>query len=182
MASKKTSKGKSGFFGVRVKPFGNFGVEFSDVGRRWWLGTYPTTDDVARAYDMAVWCAGQRNKDLNFPEVEARAVAEWLVLHGVRMEEMSVKKAKKRPAVVLAPGESNQAAMARFVREHPQYVQAKMKHYWKGVKKEDEAGPSTVILMESSDEDWGGPDEEDEGCDGTDKDEFLEQFHSSNEE
>ncbi|XBI06974.1 hypothetical protein VPH35_134936 [Triticum aestivum] len=194
MAPKKTPKGKSVFFDVRAKPSGNFGVDFSDVGRRWWLGTYPTADEAARAYNMAVWRAGRPKTDLNFPEVESQAVAELLVPQGIRMEEMPVKKAKKRPAVVVAPGESDEAAMARFAREHPQYVQAELEHYWKrdveakkkGVKKEDEAGPSTVIPIESSDEDWGDSEEEEEeeeeGCDDPTKDEFWEQFRSSDDE
>ncbi|XBI12673.1 hypothetical protein VPH35_139511 [Triticum aestivum] len=118
MAPKKTQKGKSGFFGVRAKPSGNFGVEFSDAGRRWWLDTYPTSDEAARAYDVAVWRAEQPKTDLNFPEIETRAVAEWLVLQGIRMEEMPVKK--KRPAVVLTPDECDEAGMARFAREHPE--------------------------------------------------------------
>ncbi|KAI5005680.1 hypothetical protein ZWY2020_032923 [Hordeum vulgare] len=119
MAPKKTSKGKSGFFSVRVKPSGNFGVEFTNVGRHWWLGTYPTTDEATRAYDT----------DLNFPEIEPRAVAECLVPQGIRMEEMPMKKEKKRPVVVVAPGKSDEATMARFAREHPQYVQAELEHY-----------------------------------------------------
>ena len=113
MAPKKTPKGKSGFFGMRAKPSGNFGLEFSNAGQRWWLGTYPTANEAARAYDVAVWRAGRPKTDLNFPEVESQAVAEWLVPQGIRMEEMP---AKKRPAVVVAPGESDEAAMAWFAR------------------------------------------------------------------
>ena len=78
--------------------------------------------------------------------------------------------------------------MARFAREHPEYVQAELEHYWKcdveakkkGVKKEDEAGPSTVIPIESSsEEDWADFSEEEEGCDDPTKEEFWAQFRSS---
>ncbi|KAI4972008.1 hypothetical protein ZWY2020_002933 [Hordeum vulgare] len=180
MASKKTPNGKSGFFSMRVKPSGNFRVEFADVGRRWWLGTYPTADEAAPAYDMAVWRARRPKTGLNFPEVDSQAMEEWLVPQGIRMKELSGKKVKKGPAVVVAPGESDEAAMAQFAQEHPQYVQAELEQYWKqdvdaknkGVKKEDEDGPSTVIPIESSDEDWGDSEEEDEGCDDPTKDEF----------
>ncbi|KAE8793515.1 AP2-containing protein [Hordeum vulgare] len=109
----------------------NFAVEFSDAGRRWWLGTYPTSDEAAGAYDVAVWRARRLKTDLNFLEVESQAVAEWLVPQGIRMEEMPAKKAKKRPAVVVAPGKSDEAAMARFAPEHLQYVQAELEHNWK---------------------------------------------------
>ena len=50
------------------------------------------------------------------------------------------------------------------------------------MKKEDEAGPSTVIPIESSDEDWDDTEEEDEGCDDPTKDEFWEQFRNSDDE
>uniref|UniRef100_R7WEL2 Uncharacterized protein n=1 Tax=Aegilops tauschii TaxID=37682 RepID=R7WEL2_AEGTA len=38
---------------------------------------------------------------------------------------------KKRPTVVVTPDESDEAAMARFAREHPEYVQAEQEFYWK---------------------------------------------------
>nr|XP_040256571.1 ethylene-responsive transcription factor ERF105-like [Aegilops tauschii subsp. strangulata] len=127
------------------KPSGNFGVEFSDAGRRWWLGTYPTADEAARAYDVAVWRAVRPKTDLNFPEIETRAVAEWLVPQGIRMEEMAAKK-KKRPA--------------EFYLKHDAEEKKKEK-----VKKEDEAGPSTAIPIELSSEDeefWGLSDDSEE--------------------
>jgi hypothetical protein len=39
-----------------------------------------------------------------------------------------------------------------------------------------------VIPIESSSEDWGDSEEEEEGCDDPDKDEFWEQFRSSHNE
>ena len=80
--------------------------------------------------------------------------------------------------------------MARFASEHPEYVQVEREFFWKweakhkmkGVKKEDEAGPSTVIPIESSDEDRDDSEEEDEECDDPTKDEFWEQFCSSDNE
>ncbi|XBH76728.1 hypothetical protein VPH35_103321 [Triticum aestivum] len=109
MAPKKTPKGKSGFFGMRAKSSENFGLEFSDAGQRRWLGTYPIADEAARAYGVVVWRAGRPKMDLNFPEVESQAVAEWLVPQGIHMEEMPTKK---RPPVVVAPDESDEAVMA----------------------------------------------------------------------
>ena len=194
MAPKKTPKGKSGFFGVRQKPSGNFGVEFSDAGRRWWIGTYPSAHEAARAYDVAVWRAERPRSHLNFPEIESRAEAEMLVPQGINMKEITTKKKKtKKPSVVVSAGETDEEAMARFAREHPEYVQAELEYYWKreaeqkkkGPKKEDEAGPSTVIPIESSsEEDWAdfSEEEEEEGCDDPTKEEFWAQFRSSDDE
>ena len=115
-----------------------------------------------------------------------------LVLQGIRMKEIPTKKKMtKKPSVVVSAGETDEEAMARFAREHPEYVQAEMEYYWKREAeqkkkgpKEDEAGPSTVIPIESSsEEDWADfSEEEEEGCDDPDKEEFWAQFRSSDDE
>ncbi|KAI5000137.1 hypothetical protein ZWY2020_004726 [Hordeum vulgare] len=134
MAPKKTSKGKSGFFGVRQKPSGNRGVEFSDAGRRWWIGT------------VAVWRAVRPREHFNFPEIESGVEAEMLVPQGIKMKEITKKKkTTKKPSVVVNAGETDEEAMVRFAREHPEYVHAELEQYRKRgadqKKKEDEAGP-----------------------------------------
>ncbi|KAE8816237.1 AP2-containing protein [Hordeum vulgare] len=183
-------KGKSGFFGVRQMPSCNWGVEFSDAGRRCWIDTYPSAHEAARAYDVAVWRVERPQEHLNFPEIESRVVAEMLVPHGIKMKAITTKKkTTKKPSVVVNADEIDEEAMARFAREHPEYVQAELEHYWKREaeqkKKEDKAGPSTVIpIKSSSDEDWADFSEKDdeEGCDDPEKEEFSEQFRSSDDE
>ncbi|KAI4975154.1 hypothetical protein ZWY2020_048761 [Hordeum vulgare] len=185
--AKKTPKGKSGFFGVRQKPSSNWGVEFFDAGRRWWIGTYPSAHEAACAYDVAVWRAERPREHLNFPEIESRVKAEMLVPQGIKMKEITTKKkTTKKPSVVVNAGETDEEAMATFAREHPEYVQAELEHYWKREaeqkKKEDEVGPSTVIPIESSfEEDWADFSEEEE-CDDPEKEEFWKQFRSSDDE
>ncbi|XP_037463753.1 dehydration-responsive element-binding protein 2A-like [Triticum dicoccoides] len=189
MVPKKTPKGKSGFFGVRQKIFGNWGVEFSDAGRRWWIGTYPSAHEAAHAYAVAVLRAERPREHLNFPEIESQAEAEMLVPQGIKMKEITTKKKMtKKPLFVVNAGETDEEAMARFAREHLEYVQAELEYYWKceaeQKKKEDEAGPSTVIPVEySSEEDWADfSEEEEEGCDDPEKEEFWAQFRSSDNE
>ncbi|XP_048561105.1 ethylene-responsive transcription factor ERN3-like [Triticum urartu] len=161
MAPKKTPKGKSGFFGVRQKLSCNFGVEFSDTERRWWIGMYPSAHEAVRAYDVAVWRVERPREYLNFLEIESRAEAEMLVPQGIKMKEIPTKKkTAKKPSVVVSAGETDEQVMVRFAREHSEYVQAELEYYWKreagqkkkGAKKEDEDGPSTVIPIESSSE------------------------------
>ncbi|KAI5015767.1 hypothetical protein ZWY2020_057157 [Hordeum vulgare] len=180
MAPKKTPKGKSGFFGVRQKPSGNCG----------WIGTYPSAHKAARAYDVAVWRAERPRENLNFPEIESRVEAEMLVSQGIKMKEITTKKkTTKKPSVVVNAGETDEEAMAWFAREHPEYVQAELEHYWKREaeqkKKEDEVGPWTVIPIESSsEEDWADfseEEEEEEGCDDPEEG-FWEQFRNSDDE
>ncbi|KAF7098651.1 hypothetical protein CFC21_100375 [Triticum aestivum] len=112
-----------------------------------------------------------------------------LVPQGINMKEITTKKKKmKKPSVVFSAGETDEEAMTRFAREHPECVQAELEYYWKREAekkkkgpKEDEAGPSTVIPIESSsEEDWADFSEE-EGCDDSTKEKFWEQFRSSNE-
>ena len=81
---------------------------------------------------------------------------------------------KKKPSVVVSAGETDEEAMARFAREHPEYVQAELEYYWKreaeqkkkGAKKEDSADFS----------------EEEEGCNDPEKEELWAQFRSSDDE
>ncbi|XP_020154734.1 ethylene-responsive transcription factor ERF084-like [Aegilops tauschii subsp. strangulata] len=124
MPPKKLMKGKTGFFGVRAKPSGHFSMKFTDVGHRFWLGSYPTAHEAARAYDVA----------------------------GIRMEEIPKKKANKRPAIVIGPRDSDEAAMANL-----EYVQAEQEYFWKHdaeqKEEEEEAAPSMVVPVESSEED-----------------------------
>ncbi|KAI5000793.1 hypothetical protein ZWY2020_010752 [Hordeum vulgare] len=112
-----------------------------------------------------------------------------LVPQGIKMKEITTKKTTtKKSSVVTNASETVEEVMARFAREHPEYVQAEPEHYWKREaeqKKEDEAGPSTVIPIESSFEgDWAdfSKEEEEEGCDDPEKEEFWEQFRSSDNE
>ncbi|XP_073353796.1 uncharacterized protein [Aegilops tauschii subsp. strangulata] len=117
-----------------------------------------------------------------------------LVPEGIKMKEIPTKKktTTKEPSVVVSAGETDEEAMVRFAREHPEYVQAELEYYWKceaeqkkkGAKKEDEAGPSMVIPIESSsEEDWADfSEEEEEGCDDPEKEEFWAQFRSSDDE
>ncbi|KAF7104869.1 hypothetical protein CFC21_105733 [Triticum aestivum] len=111
-----------------------------------------------------------------------------LVSQGIKMKEITTTK---KPSVVVNAGETDEEVMARFAREHPEYVQAELEYYWKREadqkKKEDEAGPSTVIPIESCyEEDWADfseeEEEEEEGCDDPEKEEFWVQFGSSGDE
>ena len=115
-----------------------------------------------------------------------------LVPQGIKMKEIPTKKkTKKKSSVVVSAGETDEEAMARFAQEHPEYVQAELEYYWKREAeqkkkgpKEDEAGPSTVIPIESSsEEDWADfSEEEEEGCYDLEKEEFWTQFSSSDDE
>nr|BDI54534.1 ethylene-responsive transcription factor 2-like [Triticum aestivum] len=151
-------------------------------------GTYPSAHEAARSYDVAVWRAERPRSQLNFPKIETRAEAKMIVPKGINMKEITMKKKKtKKPSVVVSVGETDEEVMARFSREHPEYVQAELEYYWKreaeqkkkGPKKEDEASPSTVIPIESSsEEDWADfseeeeEEEEEEWCDDPAKEDF----------
>ncbi|XP_073362366.1 uncharacterized protein [Aegilops tauschii subsp. strangulata] len=128
MPPKRVSKSRTGYFGVREKPSGNFGAEFLRDGYRYWLDTFKYLE-------------------------------------------------------VAAP-------LSRFVREHPEYFQAKQDFHWKrdaeqkknkAVKKEDKAGPSTVIPIESDSSGWDDSEEEFETLDDSDdsiKEEFWERLEN----
>ena len=107
-------------------------MEFSDAGRCWWIGTYPSAHEAARAYDVAVWRAERPRGHLNFPENKSRAEAEMLVPQGIKMKEIPTKKkTTMKPSIVVSAGETDEEAMVRIAREHPEYVQAELEYYWK---------------------------------------------------
>ncbi|KAM3349341.1 hypothetical protein ACQJBY_022412 [Aegilops geniculata] len=124
MPPKKLRKGKTRFFSMWAKPSGHFSVKFTDVSHHFWLGTYPTAHEDARAYNVP----------------------------GIQMEEILKKKANKRPAIIIGPRDSDEAAMANL-----EYVQAEQEYFWKHdaekKEEEDEADPSMVVPVESSEED-----------------------------
>lgn len=85
-------------------------VEFSDDRRCFWLGTYKTVEEAARAFDVAVWRSGRPRTELNFPKIKTRVDAEFLALKNFWMEE----RKKKKLAIRVAPGDNDEATMARL--------------------------------------------------------------------
>ena len=52
---------------------------------------YDAVDRAARVYDVAVWRVRRPKTELNFPNTETRADAEFLMPENFRMDEM-IKK------------------------------------------------------------------------------------------
>jgi hypothetical protein len=63
---------------VRARTNGTFYSELRAGGFRLTLGTYNTPELAARAYDAAAWRLGCPRRDLNFPDVQSLAEAEFL--------------------------------------------------------------------------------------------------------
>ncbi|KAE8808594.1 putative LRR receptor-like serine/threonine-protein kinase [Hordeum vulgare] len=155
MPPRKTPRDMTRFFGVRAKPSDNFGVEFCDADRRFWLGTYPTVHEAARAYDVAVWRAGRPNKDLNFPKIETQAIAELLV-----------------PGGGLSHGGDHDEQ--RHEEEARNFRRAEEEEVGRGRPLDDD--PRRVL------EEGLGDSEEEEVCEDPDKGAFWEQLESSDDE
>ncbi|KAF6996027.1 hypothetical protein CFC21_012428 [Triticum aestivum] len=78
MPPKRVSKSRTGYFGVREKPSGNFGAEFLRDGYRYWLDTFKYLEVAARAYDVAAWCFGRSRHEMNFPDIETWEDVEFI--------------------------------------------------------------------------------------------------------
>ena len=72
------------------------------------------------AYDVVAWCASRPTTELNFPD------AEFHALENFQMKEMTKKK---KPAIHVAPDDSDNTTMARYAQEHPEYLQAERNFY-----------------------------------------------------
>ncbi|KAE8767905.1 ap2-containing protein [Hordeum vulgare] len=135
----------------------------------YYLGTFDTANLDARAYDVAGWRLGVPREDLNFPDITSPQDAIFVgPPMKNRVKTRLVKKKEKLARVI----ETDDEAVARFAREHPEYVQYKREFFWKREiekkKKLGESGPSmvkTVIELSSSSFDWtsdGSSDSSDE--------------------
>ncbi|WOL03903.1 ethylene-responsive transcription factor [Canna indica] len=58
------------FKGVRLRNWGSWVAEvrFPNSRERLWLGSYPTAEQAARAFDAAVYCLRGPGVEFNFPE------------------------------------------------------------------------------------------------------------------
>ena len=125
---------------------------------RYYLGTYDSADLAALAYDVAGWSLGVPREQLNDPSITCLQDAMFIAsLMPSKVKTRLVKKEER--ARVL---ETDEESMARLAREHPEYVQYEQEFFWKREREKkkkvnDEAGPSTVNVIElssSSSFDW----------------------------
>lgn len=148
----------TGFRGVQLRQSGHYAAEISCDGWRTWLQTYDTPELGAHAYDLVAWRFRKPRSELKFPDVTDVKEVEFLA-PDVRF--MS-RKQEKEDCLVFeqrTTHESDAVAMARFAEANPHLMEAE-REYFAGrnaehknmIKKEDEAGPSQVIKVESDEE------------------------------
>jgi hypothetical protein len=118
----------SGFRGVRSRPNGTFYAELRIGGFRLTLGTYESPEEAAQEYDAAAWRVGHPQREMNFPEMESLAEAEFLALQPALVTE---EDRRRHRAVQgrLAIAERDERSMAEWWRLFPQDVQAEVEFY-----------------------------------------------------
>ena len=121
-------RSSSGFRGVRPRSNGTFYAELRADGFRLTLGTYDSPEEAARAFDAAAWRLGRPRREMNFPETESLAEAEFLAPAPVLVTE---EDRRRHRAVQrrLAIAERDEAALAEWRRQFPQDVQAELNFY-----------------------------------------------------
>lgn len=104
---------------------------------------------------MVAWRFGRPKSDHNFPDVTSVKEAEFLA-PPVRIVSCDEEKEDRLVVEQRTAQESDAVAMSRFAEANPHLVAAEREFYTKRDaerKKEDKAGPSGVIKIESDNND-----------------------------
>ncbi|KAE8774533.1 Protein TRANSPARENT TESTA 12 [Hordeum vulgare] len=113
--------GSSGYRGVRVRHSGVYYVEIRSDDVHLGLGTFDTSHEAARAYDVAAWRLGRPRAQMNFHDVYTRKEAQdpapppRLIYDQDRQEH-------RRQQCRLLVAKEDERAMAEWRRRHPEDV------------------------------------------------------------
>uniref|UniRef100_A0ACD5ZTT4 Uncharacterized protein n=1 Tax=Avena sativa TaxID=4498 RepID=A0ACD5ZTT4_AVESA len=144
MPPRRRSKGLTGFLGVRMRPSGRFAVDISHGGIRWWLGTFDSPEEAARAYYAAAWRFGRPHRNLNFLDVESLQVAEFLAPPLMHSVDVGAQR-ERRPATRQQQlGALNDMHMAQLARNQPELVLAQFAFDTARKKNSGGTGPSNA--------------------------------------
>ena len=131
-----------------------------------WLGTFPTAEEAAQAYDAVAWRYNRPRSELNFPHIESAEHAN-AVAPDFRVVSRAVENEDRKALRQIRAEQTDTAMMERYRQENPELVAAEYE-FWmsrdaKKIKTEEAvastaAGPSTsnpVINIKDSDHSFG---------------------------
>ncbi|XP_073355390.1 uncharacterized protein [Aegilops tauschii subsp. strangulata] len=122
---------------------------------------FDSADVAAHVYDIATRRFGRPRHEMSFPEIKTEAEAEFIKQKNINIRWMDEKSEEEKKKQAIHIGLDDSGAATREAEQKK-----------KAVKKEDDAGPSTVIPIESDSSGRDDSEKEDGECDDPRKDEF----------
>ena len=137
-------RNKTGYRGIRRRENGRFSAEITHGGKRWYMGTFDSPEEAARAYDFAVLSLGADRRLLNWQTTRDVAQAQDLAPQGIRIVSLTEEKENRLAERQLQAEQLSEAAIRRMCEADPSLAAANAAYFAaKDAEVKTSAGPST---------------------------------------
>ena len=129
MAPPRRPRNNTGFRGVRRRENGRFSAEITHGRKRWYMGTFDSIVEAARAYDFAVLSLGADRRLLNWSTTRDVAQAQALAPQGIRIVSLAEEKENRLAERQLQAEQLSEAAICRMCEADPSLAAANAAYF-----------------------------------------------------